>query len=285
VTVTVGRESLSQPAEAFVLAIGIDTYAEEKYNLRFAAADAKALSSALGENLPVPPGRMHISMLLNEHATQEGIRKALRDLAKSAEPEDIVIISYAGHGVSFKERFYLIPHDMIISADEQSLALGGISDRDLEDLFLPFRSQSMLLILDACFSGRALESEERRQGPMNSRGFAQLAWEKGLAVLTASQSHQAAVEINKLGHGLLTYALLRGFAEAPRDGTVLRSDEWLNYAADLVPRVLEEDEDLRNRMVALRGGGSPFLIPVQNPRLFVRRDAGGGWSVAGPRAP
>jgi hypothetical protein len=42
---------------------------------------------------------------------------------------------------------------------------------------------------------------------MNSKGLAQLAYEKGMYILTAAQSYQAALEDSKLGHGYLTYEL------------------------------------------------------------------------------
>jgi hypothetical protein len=33
----------------------------------------------------------------------------------------------------------------------------------------------LLMVIDACNSGQALEAEEKRRGPMNSKGLAQLA--------------------------------------------------------------------------------------------------------------
>jgi hypothetical protein len=40
------------------------------------------------------------------------------------------------------------------------------------------------MVIDACNSGQALEAEEKRRGPMNSKGLAQLAYEKGMYILT-----------------------------------------------------------------------------------------------------
>jgi hypothetical protein len=57
-------------------------------------------------------------------------------------------------------------------------------------------------------SGQALESPDQRFGPINSRGLAQLAYEKGTSVLVASQAYQAALERARLGHGVLTLALI-----------------------------------------------------------------------------
>ena len=81
-------------------------------------------------------------------------------------------------------------------------------------------------MIDACNSGQALEAEEKRRGPMNSKGLAQLAYEKGMYILTAAQSYQAALETSQLGHGYLTFALVeeglkKGMADRrPKDGLV-----------------------------------------------------------------
>lgn len=112
------------------------------------------------------------------------------------------------------------------------MASHGISDRELQDLFIGdtgkskdpskpdtatgLKAQHIALILDACHSGQVLEADEWRTGPMNSRSLAQLAWEKGIEVITASQSNQYAKELKNLQHGPLTYYLLNGFNEAPR---------------------------------------------------------------------
>src|SRR5437870_11189523 len=113
-----------------------------------------------------------------------------------------------------------------------------------------FRSEKIdagqiLMVIDACNSGQALEAEEKRRGPMNSKGLAQLAYEKGMYILTAAQSYQAALEAAQLGHGLLTYALVEeGLKTAaadnePKDG-VLNAREWLDFATERVPQMQEE---------------------------------------------
>ncbi len=69
-----------------------------------------------------------------------------------------------------------------------------MSDLELETAVEGLDAQQVLLVIDACNSGQALEAEERRRGPMNSKGLAQLAYEKGMFILTAAQSYQAALE-------------------------------------------------------------------------------------------
>jgi len=142
----------------------------------------------------------------------------------------------------------------------------------------------MLMVVDACNSGQALEAEEKRRGPMNSKGLAQLAYEKGMYILTAAQSFQAALEAAQLGHGLLTYALVEeGLKTAvadnePKDG-VLVAREWLDFATERVPQMQQQ------KMNEGRGVGveisftegekdvqDPQKRSVQRPRVFYRRE-------------
>jgi uncharacterized caspase-like protein len=210
---------------------------------------------------------------------------------KRAEPEDAVLLFFAGHGLANKDRFYLLPHDLGYSgpggqmseAEFGRMLAHGISDRELEAAFEGVDAGRLLLVIDACNSGQALEAEERRRGPMNSRGLAQLAYEKGMYILSASQGFQAALEVSELGHGLLTYALVEeGLKQMKADAAPadkqLDLREWLDYAVERVPQLqqkkLEEGK--------LRGAGSTFVpgdeeLPpeqrrLQRPRVFYRRE-------------
>jgi hypothetical protein len=136
-----------------------------------------------------------------------------------------------------------------------------------------------------------LEAEEKRRGPMNSKGLAQLAYEKGMYVLTAAQSYQAAQEAARLGHGFLTYALVeeglkQGAADRePKNGSIdIR--EWLNFATDEVPKMQEQNtlDALRGRgtRIVFVGNGREIGVPkteadardnIQRPRVFYRREA------------
>jgi hypothetical protein len=119
---------------------------------------------------------------------------------------------------------------------------------------------------------------------MNSKGLAQLAYEKGMYILTAAQSYQAALEAEQLGHGYLTFALVEeglksGAADnQPHDNQVLLR-EWLDYATDRVPR-MQEAKMRESRGVGL---GVAFVEgeqkvtdvekrSVQRPRVFYRRE-------------
>src|SRR5262249_33120318 len=137
-------------------------------------------------------------------------------------------------------RFYIIPHDFrntsqLAKGDRDSdagEAPFAISDLELERAFENIDAGHILLVIDACRSGGALNSKDPSEGPMNSKGLAQLAYDKGMYVLTAAQWDQAAMEVTELGHGLLTFALVQGLQTdsadtAPQDGKVMVR-EWLD---------------------------------------------------------
>jgi uncharacterized caspase-like protein len=112
---------------------------------------------------------------------------------------------------------------------------------------------------------------------MNSKGLAQLAYEKGMYILTAAQSYQAAQEATKLGHGFLTYALveegLRTNAadREPKDGQLLLR-EWLDYATLRVPQIQEDDLRSRELQREKVKGAKVDPLNIQRPRVFYRRE-------------
>jgi hypothetical protein len=81
---------------------------------------------------------------------------------------------------------------------------------------------------------------------MGSRGLGQLSYDKGMKILTATQSDSVAYETDKVRQGLLMYALLQdGLGEKnladyrPRDQRIMLT-EWLGYGVERVPRLYEE---------------------------------------------
>lgn len=304
-----GASSLMRRGTAYVLIAGVNEYANPRFNLRYAVADAQEFGDTLLQKQTKLGNfsRIEVIPLLNQEATRANILAALGRLAgrdteapgnvpavlsrlKPAEPEDAVIVYFAGHGTAQKARFYLIPHDLgydgpVDGLDEaglNSLLAHSISDRELEQAFEHIDAGDLLMVIDACNSGQALESDEKRRGPMNSKGLAQLAYEKGLYILTAAQGYQAALEAVELGHGFLTYALVEeglknGAADSePKDGKILIR-EWVDYAVARVPEMQAAAlAGTRGLKIAFVPGDEKVADPskrnVQRPRVFYRRE-------------
>lgn len=315
-----GSRSLERKGSFYVLAIGVNKYANPKYDLSYAVPDAEVLSKELhNQQMDLDNYKALEPILLKDNeATKANILYALERFSKGdkaeppdnlsdelkqrisaiqkSEPEDAIIVYFSGHGFADKDRFYLIPHDLGVTEDveqvtEKKLAVlreRSISDIELEQKFEPIDAGQFLFIIDACNSGQALDSsDEKRRGPMNSRGLAQLAFEKGMSILTASESFQVARETSELGHGLLTYSLLEGMKKAEdqaqlkadRDGNEkLMEKEWFNFAAELVPGLQDQRYRKKSTDKEMEGDKS---VPVaergkrtglQTPRVFYRRE-------------
>ena len=298
-----GAGTLKRKGTAYIIAVGVNEYANDQYNLKYAVADARSFGDEMRHRQTQLGGfeRVEVVQLLDQDATKANILAAIKRLAgeagppslkagpldglKRAEPEDTVVIYFAGHGTAQAQRFYLIPHDLGYTGDRTRLTEQGlktmlahsISDIELEAAVESLDAGHLLLVIDACNSGQALEAEEKRRGPMNSKGLAQLAYEKGMYILTAAQSFQAALEAAQLGHGYLTYALVEEGLKtpvadtAPKDGVVI-AREWLNFATERVPQMQEE------KMSQGRGLGIEIVFvegekrSVQRPRVFYRRE-------------
>jgi WD40 repeat protein/uncharacterized caspase-like protein len=296
-----GSETLRRTGTAYLVVVGVSRYANSQYNLNYSVADATAIGEQLRSHQE-GLRRYHpveVVPLLNDEATKTNILLALKLLAgteknlpgnapaalrklKPAQPEDAVIFYFSGHGMAQGDRFYLIPHDLGYSGpraklDESGLATvisHSVSDVELEEALRPIDADQLLLIVDACNSGQVLQTQEERRGPMNTRGLAQLAYEKGMYVLTASQSDEVAFESAGLKHSYLTYALVEegiksGAADSDRNGELFLK-EWFDYATERVPRIVTDKP---------RGGKELEEVEadekrVQRPRVFNMREGG-----------
>ncbi|MCA1600297.1 MAG: hypothetical protein LC776_01185, partial [Acidobacteria bacterium] len=140
----VGADSLKRAGTAYVIAVGLNEYANPQYNLKYAVADAQSFGDEVRAR-QTQVGRferVEVVPLLNENATKANILLALKRLAgaaeppslkagfldrvKRAEPEDTVIIYFAGHGTAQAQRFYLIPHDLGYTGDRTKLTEQGL---------------------------------------------------------------------------------------------------------------------------------------------------------------
>jgi hypothetical protein len=263
---------------AFLVHVGIDDYSQTRFpNLSFAIADAEALEQSLGGLLRTSPDvTTVVSAVIDDSQTLERTLAVLSGAAPPgdangftrARPDDIVIITFAGHGYTGSDgAFYLAFSDRSVSEAEFARWLRGVD------------ADNMVLILDACQSAASVEGEGFKPGPLGSRGFGQLAYDKGMMVLAASQSDAVALENASLRHGLLTWVLVEdglvgGAADMNGDGRI-RLQEWLRHAELRVPEVaaaIRANEPIGR---GWRGARSAPLVsatattaPAQQPRLF-----------------
>jgi hypothetical protein len=297
-----GADTLRRTGTAYLLVAGVGIYANPQYNLNYSVADATAIGEQLKQQQELLRrySPVEVIPLLNEDATKANILLALRLLSgtangplpkdspaalaklRPAQPEDAVVFYFSGHGTAEGDRFYLLPHDIGYQGSRSRLGKEGlatilghsISDLELEKALKPVDVDQLLLIIDACNSGQALNAEEERRGPMNTKGLAQLAYEKGMYVLTASQSDEVAFESAGLKHSYLAYALVEegiksGAADRDRNGQVFLK-EWFDYATERVPRIGKQKFRVGRELEEV----DPDEQRVQRPRVFNMRQGG-----------
>lgn len=234
----------------YLLGIGVSQNQAVGCTLDHAASDAVATASALGHRLPAVEQTLVVSDGLGHSATKQAIRAALSEIGKKITPDDLFIMTFSGHGYTDKNGvFYLFPSDFKGSCNEvpnDQMLHSAIATSELTEWLRPLDAGEMVMILDACHSAASVEAAGFRPGPMGNRGLGQLAYDKRMRILGASQPQQLAIESRELQMGLLTAALVKEGLEAnradwkPPDGKI-QLREWLEYAVERVPKMYVED--------------------------------------------
>jgi hypothetical protein len=287
---------------AYVVAIGINTYVNiPDKSLNFAVNDAAAVARALRS---IPGHEVITVELTSQPGTNQATKAAIRavfallagrdsgenarslraagiaaDRLERSTPDDVLIVSYSGHGYTDpRGKFYLLPSDTkqspggdaperatMISSDELTEWLSGVD------------AAEMAMVIDACHSAASVTAGQFKPGPMGDPGLGQLAFDKGIRILAATQADDVALEDSRLRQGLLSFALTGpGEALSPRGRKAgVTSDEqvalseWLRYAVKRVPK-LSDDVRLGRITVGADGSrGFTFLdgMPAKPPRV------------------
>ncbi|HET6881647.1 MAG TPA: caspase family protein, partial [Pirellulales bacterium] len=280
------EQPLAEPA-VYLVAVGINKYAEESLNLRFAAPDARDLAGVFQARGPSLYGaeRTHVTPLVDEQATQQGIREALGQLAKVANPQDTVVVFLAGHGATIGQRYYFITQEFKQEEEhfEDDVRKQGFAADEFGDLLGKTRALKRVLIFDTCQSGGALAVHQTARDPFAFRGaLERLSHSQGVFTIAAAAANDQAQEAQQLKHGLLTYALLAGLGavdEGPLagqqlkpagDANVAEVREWFSFAQDKVP-LLTKLYFGQEQFVGFSGQGASFpVLPLKDKSESVR---------------
>jgi len=295
-----------KPRRAFVIAVGVNAYENRSWDLRYAADDARASGTIIARHLEAAGAfdEVHTVSLIAERnasgaafgaaaradllavlkvlAGGAGDRARLATIAGAASldearPDDLVYLAFSGHGMSGDNGlFHLFLSD--IGVGEARVVNDALLARTLDSdvlarHLLRVDAGHFVMVIDACNSAASVEGGGFKPGPMGSRGLGQLAYDKAMRVLAASQAEAAALESDRLKHGMLTFAMLReglegGAADrAPEDRAVSLS-EMLKYGVSRVPLLYA---DLRDGTFTPQGRGHLDMFGAGVPPLSVQR--------------
>jgi WD40 repeat protein/uncharacterized caspase-like protein len=305
----VPRDTAARVPRAYVVAVGVNAYQNERRDLGFAVNDALYLAASLRhiKHYDVVPvtllaaskrGVSGERVITVDHATKADVRAVLEVLAgKSsadrkrlttvpgadrlarATPDDLLIMSFSGHGYTAQGgRFYLVPSDSgLENAITDTVLPKLISSDELSYWLRWVDAGQMALVIDACHSAASVDTPGFKPGPMGDRGLGQLAYDKGMRILAASQADDVALESERLGHGLLTYALVhdglgRSGAKRARHAADLDGNgavelaEWLQYGERRVPQLYEDIVTGKARALTINSSGEVAMVS-RDPRV------------------
>ncbi len=269
--------TIKKSGRAYIIAIGVNETDNPGFKLRYAANDARLISQVLKTTLE-DSGRYAdvvtiplISEALAVDATTVKIRAVLDRLAgkannanalagipgasqlRKAKPDDMVVITYAGHGYTdVSGIFHFVPSDIgsDTGTDLAGLVPRLLSSKTLSEWLLDVDAGEMLMVIDACYSASIVEGQDFKPGPLGAKSLGQLSYDKGMRVLTATQVSDVALELDEIEHGLLTFALVaQGLVERKADfrpvDQVITTAEWLRYGVKHTSDVYEAIRDGR----------------------------------------
>ena len=179
--------------------IGIDRYRDSQVgDLNGAVRDARALWAVLSDSIDGIDARL----LTDDGATFAAVGLVLDETLDAADDDDVVLISFAGHGT---------PDHRLVVADTSATNIPNttITMENLAERFRRTRARAVVMLLDCCFSGGAparvidFGVVPRSVGmPLNY-----VAGE-GRVLFAASAANQPALEDHQTRHGLFTKAIL-----------------------------------------------------------------------------
>lgn len=206
-------------------------------------------------------------LLVDENATRATVSAAVFDNLATATENDIVVVSFAGHGS---------PDGSLIVFDTNPVDLSGtaLSMAALADAFKESRARVVLCILDCCFSGQAparvLETTAR---PRNAFALAGICGE-GRILLAACATNEAAWEQPGTGHGLLTHSVIQALTSRAGD-----SVSFPEVAGEIIRLARVEAERICVSQTPV------FLGSVQGGLVFPVLKRGDNFAAAFPSIP
>jgi tetratricopeptide (TPR) repeat protein/uncharacterized caspase-like protein len=283
--------ALDGRGKLWAVVIGVSSYKNlaPKEQLEFAHRDAEEFAAFLrSPNGGGFPSRQ-LTLLMNQSATLSAMRSALgTTLPRSVEPDDMVVIFFAGHGVVEGEHDgYLLAYD----SDPQNLYATALQISELNRIITErLKARTVILIADACHSGQlGWTSRGAGESAVLVNRYLDEVGKTGRGVfrLLASRADQRSYEDKRWGggHGCFTWFLLeglRGRADRDHDGFV-RVGELLDFLSENVPKATQAlqhpraagDIDTRLPMAVLASAAPKTIENVATPSPLVTLEVRG----------
>jgi WD40 repeat protein len=223
-----------------ILSVGVSRYRNQRYDLKYAAADADAFARLWKRMEGRLYRRVRLTPLIDDQATTERVQAELSRLISAAQPQDSIALFLSGHGVQAGAgQFYFATHE-IDATSPQRMEQTALPWTVFETTLAKVGAKRVFLFLDACHSGSVLGEQQAS----NERLAEALVKRSGVLVFTSSRGNEVSYEDERLGHGVFTAALVEGIGEGKadlaiggeRDGRIM-AEELLAYLRQRVPQM------------------------------------------------
>jgi WD40 repeat protein len=266
-----------------VFTVGVNNYQKNSAYapLRLSVADANAISDFFAKQVDSPEkpfAKVRVwTGLRDEHATKNAIREQLADMAKEVQEDDVVLLFFSGHGrvPPGQSMFYYIPYfpaqAQFSTLDEREV---GLNTAMLAEALRKMPARRVVLIVDACQSGGAIESLakigevkvelEKRRAALSKARQTDSGSEVGFYLLAAATPLQEALEPRpdtvptNRRYGLLTTAILEELRAGTAAGDELWIRELLSRISQRLPQLARERQSIQTPFPFALGADFPI---------------------------
>ena len=213
--------------EKWALIIGIGTFTDSNIEpLRYTVNDAQSFADVLLDPKYGHFKAANVHTLTNDQATTKNIKMQLNWLARSAAPDDLVVVYVATHGSSRDMDTvgvnYVITHDTEVGAsiDPDSLYATALPMIDIANAVATrVKATRAAIFLDTCYSGNAAVNGPKLIAPgvasasISQKTLDHIKQGSGRIVFAASGTEEESLESDSLKHGFFTYFLVQALHE------------------------------------------------------------------------
>lgn len=269
----------------YALIVGTADYSGTNLDLAYSDKDAAAIHQALqsaGKALFNQNTDIQLLSTDTEAAgkisSKENIQKALEEFAGKAKANDVLIIYFAGHGVTYgqaeKMQFYYLTKDIGSEdlSDPEIRHNFAISTAELTSWLTAIPAQKQVMMLDACNSGKVVESlvSQRALNSSQIRALDRMKDRTGMFVISGSAADKVSYEASQYGQGLLTYSLLQGMQMvSANNNEYVDVMQLFQYSRDRVPQLAKGIGGIQTPMLAFPNDGSSFDIGIVNESVEI----------------
>ena len=192
-----------QEGKLYAVIVGVSEYEDPQNNLSYSHRDAMEMKDLFLQLTP----ESSLRLLTNQRATRDNILRAANELFSRAQPKDMIVFYFSGHGGD--GCFYGHDKAFYFSA--------------LKEAFRQSKAERKVILADACYSGTLRTPASEEQIGNDSLG-------SDVLLFLSSRSDQTSQETIFIRNGAFTYFLLAGLkggADVNRDKIVTAKELFL----------------------------------------------------------